>query len=60
MILSPYLGFVGTCEEAFRFYANLLGGKITAMISFGETPAASAMPADRQKRHRPRPHGIRR
>lgn len=48
IILSPYLGFDGTCEEAFRFYESLLGGRITALVRFGETPAASAMPADRQ------------
>ena len=48
MILSPYLGFDGQCEEAFRFYQTVLNGQITAMIPFGETPAASAMPADRQ------------
>jgi uncharacterized glyoxalase superfamily protein PhnB len=28
MTINPYLNFNGTCAEAFRFYADTLGGRI--------------------------------
>jgi PhnB protein len=31
-LLNPYLHFNGQCEEAFNFYAKVLGGEIIAMI----------------------------
>ena len=34
------LGFNGQCEAAFKFYEQCLGGKIVAMITYGETPMA--------------------
>jgi PhnB protein len=40
MQLSPHLHFPGTCEEAFRAYARLLGGRITAMQTYGASPGA--------------------
>lgn len=44
----PYLGFVpGTCAEAFRFYAEVLGGKIELMMTNGESPVAAEIPRDR-------------
>ena len=30
-LLNPYLHFNGQCEEAFNFYAKVLGGEIVAM-----------------------------
>ncbi len=45
MQLVPYLGFNGTCEEAFKFYAKCLGGKIVAMSRFESAPAEAGMPA---------------
>jgi PhnB protein len=36
----PYLGFNGTCREAFSFYADLFGGAIEAMLTHGEMPDA--------------------
>ena len=48
MQLIPYLTFNGQCEAAFKFYAQCLGGKIVAMITHVETPAAAHVPADRQ------------
>lgn len=39
--LNPYLYYNGTCEAAFTFYAKVLGGKILAMITHAETPAAT-------------------
>jgi len=38
MELSPYLSFDGRCEAAFKFYEKALGGKIVAMMTYGETP----------------------
>jgi len=40
MQCNPYLLFNGNCREAFKVYEKVLGGKIIAMMTFGETPAA--------------------
>jgi uncharacterized glyoxalase superfamily protein PhnB/uncharacterized protein YndB with AHSA1/START domain len=45
MQLNPYLFFNGTCREAFELYAQVLGGRIEAMLTHRETPAASGVPA---------------
>ncbi|HEX4377568.1 MAG TPA: VOC family protein [Steroidobacteraceae bacterium] len=45
MKLSPYIPFPGNAREAFRFYAETFGGKITAEITYGQTPAAAQTPA---------------
>jgi len=50
MKLNPYLLFNGQCEEAFKFYARVLGGKIEAMMTHGETPAAKHAPPEWQKK----------
>jgi PhnB protein len=49
MKLHTYLNYGGNCEQAFRFYEQHLGGKITAMMTHGEQPGASNVPADWQK-----------
>lgn len=50
MQLNPYLFFNGNCEEAFTFYARVLGGRIIAMLPHEGTPASSNVPAEwRQK-----------
>ena len=38
MQVNAYLNFNGQCAEAFRFYEQVLGGKIEAMMTHGETP----------------------
>jgi len=38
MELNPYLNFNGQCREAMEYYARVLGGTITAMITFGDMP----------------------
>ncbi len=48
MQLNPYIFFKGTCREAFEFYAQVLGGKIEAMLTHGGTPAASSVPPEWQ------------
>ena len=44
MKISSYLNFDGTCEAAFKFYEATLGGKISAMMPFGSTPACDHVP----------------
>lgn len=39
-MLTVYLIFTGTCKEAMEFYADCLGGKITIMRTFEESPLA--------------------
>jgi PhnB protein len=36
--LDIYVNYRGNCEEAFRFYEQHLGGKLTGMIRHGEQP----------------------
>jgi len=45
MQVNTYLNFNGQCEEAFRFYEKVFGGKIDAMIPHEGTPAAEHVPA---------------
>jgi PhnB protein len=46
MKINAYLTFDGQCEQAFKFYENVLGGKIEAIIRFGEMPEGGDMPAE--------------
>ena len=50
MKLNPYLVFNGQCEAAFKFYEKCLGGKIEAMFTHGETPAAQHVPPEWHKK----------
>ena len=45
MRLDVYVNYRGTCEEAFRFYAQHLGGTITGIVRHGEQPNPN-IPAD--------------
>lgn len=44
MQINPYLHFNGNCEEAFHFYAEVLGGKIQTVFTFAGTPMAAHVP----------------
>ena len=46
MKLYMYLNYGGNCREAFRFYEQHLGGKITMMMTHGEQPNPANVPAD--------------
>ncbi len=46
MKLYTYLNYGGNCEQAFRFYEQHLGGKITMMMTHGQLPNANDVPAD--------------
>lgn len=50
MRLSAYLNFNGQCETAFRFYEQLLGGKIETMMTHEGTPIADKVPAEWRKK----------
>jgi PhnB protein len=42
MKLNPYANFAGTCEEAFRYYEEHLGGKRTFTMRWKEMPVENA------------------
>jgi len=42
----PYVSFNGNCAEAFDFYAETLGGKITSKMTFGQMPGGEPMPPE--------------
>jgi len=46
MKLYTYLNFGGNCEQAFRFYEQHLGGKVTVMLTHAQQPNADDVPAD--------------
>jgi PhnB protein len=35
-MLNPYIFFDGTCEEAFKTYEKILGGKIETLLPYGD------------------------
>lgn len=45
MKLDIYLNYRGNCEEAFRFYEQHLGGRITGIARHGQQPNPN-IPAD--------------
>jgi PhnB protein len=49
MQLNPYLSFNGQCEAAFKFYEQVLGGKIVFIMTWGEMPGADQLPAEMHK-----------
>lgn len=46
MKLDVYLNFAGVCEQAFQFYEEHLGGRITFLQRHGEIPGPSNVPPD--------------
>jgi PhnB protein len=49
MKLDVYVNYPGTCEQAFRFYEQHLGGRITGIRKHGEGPEKGRVPADWQE-----------
>jgi PhnB protein len=49
MKLHTYVNYGGNCEQAFRFYEQHLGGKITTMMTHSQQPDASKVPPDWQQ-----------
>ena len=50
MQVNPYLNFDGQCAEAFRFYEQVLGGRIEMMQTHGESPIADEVPREWRNR----------
>lgn len=46
MKLYTYLNYGGACQEAFRFYEQHLGGKITMMMTHAQGPNTKDGPPD--------------
>lgn len=48
MTLNPCIGlsFDGQCEAAFKFYERCLNGKITFMLTYGDSPLAKDAPPE--------------
>jgi PhnB protein len=46
MKLRTYLNYGGNCAQAFRFYEQHLGGKVTMMMTHGQQPTPSNVPPD--------------
>jgi PhnB protein len=42
--LHTYLNFGGNCEEAFRFYEQHLGGRITSLLRHGDMSGITGTP----------------
>lgn len=46
--LDLYVNYRGNCREAFQFYEQHLGGRITMMTTFRQMPDSSAIPEERK------------
>lgn len=49
MQVRPYINFGGNCAEAFRFYEQLLGGKILNILTQGQMPSGGPPVAPEMK-----------
>lgn len=50
MDFTAYLNFDGTCDEAFRFYADTLHGDIEFRQTMGESPMRDQTPPEQRDR----------
>ncbi|NHC42156.1 VOC family protein [Bacillus sp. MM2020_1] len=48
MKLDIYVNYRGVCEQAFRFYEQQLGGRITSMMAFKQMPDPTNIPEGRE------------
>ena len=48
MKLDIYVNYRGVCEQAFRFYEQHLGGRITSMMAFKQMPDPTNIPEGRE------------
>jgi PhnB protein len=49
MRLDIYLNYPGNCEQAFRFYEQHLGGRVTMMMRHDQGPNQANVPPDWKK-----------
>lgn len=47
-VLDSYLFFNGNCAEAMRFYERTLGGKLEAVMTYGQSPDPQQCPPGAQ------------
>ncbi len=47
---NTYLFFNGQCAAAFKFYEQCLGGKITSMMTYGDSPMAEQASSESRQR----------
>jgi PhnB protein len=50
MQVNPYLHYNGNCEAAFKFYTEVLGGKIDGLITFEGAPDSMPIPPEWKKK----------
>ena len=48
MQLYTYLNYGGNCRQAFEFYVEHLGGRITMLMTHGEMPGPNTVPPERR------------
>jgi PhnB protein len=46
MKIETYIFFTDQCAQAMRFYEKVLGGKIEAMMTYGDSPAGPHNPPE--------------
>jgi PhnB protein len=46
MKVNTCLNYGGNCEQAFRFYEQHLGGRITMMVTHGQQPNPADVPPE--------------
>ena len=46
MQLHTYVNYGGNCEQAFRFYEQHLGGKVTMLMRHGDQPSPTSVSPD--------------
>lgn len=48
--MNVHVAFGGNCREAMEFYAEVTGGNLEGVITYGETPAAADVPKEMHDR----------
>jgi PhnB protein len=47
MKLNTFINYGGNCQQAFRFYEQHLGGRVTMMMTHGQQPDVKDLPPER-------------
>jgi len=53
MRLDIYVNYRGNCEQAFHFYEQQLGGKISGIVRHGDSPIPTFRPSGRARSYTP-------
>jgi PhnB protein len=51
-MISPYLFFDSNCEDAFKFYEKVLGGKIEMLLRNEDAPPDAGMPSPPERKQK--------